>query len=322
MLYEMLCGRTPFDPESGTLSELFMLLATADPKPLDELRSGLPRGLSDSVAQGLAKDPGARYPSSVEMAGALARFADPRSELVLRQLLQRHSGRVDVGPGPSLTPVRDSGAGSVAARPSGAVAAASHEGRAAAPASAAGLPASGRGETQRGWLSSRPAGPVSAPASGATGTAPGVGVTGSDESRSWAPVWAVTLLALAHGGGGAALLLQRFADGDDEAALEAGETRVDGERSGDGTQPARSANGEPAVASIVAPAAERADAGAMRAATDPSGAPDPKARDHEPRQRDRSAQPSTTPPSTARPTPRSPPPGRLRLRDLGADRGR
>ena len=38
ILYEMLVGKTPFVPESGTLSELFTMLAMEQPKPLVEHR--------------------------------------------------------------------------------------------------------------------------------------------------------------------------------------------------------------------------------------------------------------------------------------------
>ena len=91
MLYELLCGRTPFEPESGSLSELFMLLATAAPVSLDEHRHDLPPGLADVVQRGLAKSPDDRFQSSAEMADALLPYADRRSELTLRQLLHRPS---------------------------------------------------------------------------------------------------------------------------------------------------------------------------------------------------------------------------------------
>jgi serine/threonine-protein kinase len=94
MLYELLSGRPPFD--SPTLAGLFMQLAMVTPTSLDELRADLPPGLAEVVQRGLAKLPEQRFQSAVEMAWALAPYSDGRSEVVLRQLVQRpsmHAGR-------------------------------------------------------------------------------------------------------------------------------------------------------------------------------------------------------------------------------------
>jgi serine/threonine protein kinase len=95
ILYELLCGHTPFMPR--TMPELFIQLATVTPTALDKLRD-LPPGLSDLVQKGLAKDREERFQSTTDMAYALASYADERSELVLRQLAQRGSVRVSRAP--------------------------------------------------------------------------------------------------------------------------------------------------------------------------------------------------------------------------------
>lgn len=89
ILYELLCGHTPYQPTS--MPDLFVQLATATPKSLDSIRADLPQGLAAVVARGLAREPDARFQSAAEMAAHLAPYADARSELTLRQLLQRPS---------------------------------------------------------------------------------------------------------------------------------------------------------------------------------------------------------------------------------------
>ena len=91
MLYELLAGHTPFMPK--TMPELFIQLATVTPKSLDQIRD-LPPGLADLVQKGLEKQREDRFQSATDMAAALAPYADSRSELVMRQLLQRGSARV------------------------------------------------------------------------------------------------------------------------------------------------------------------------------------------------------------------------------------
>ncbi len=102
ILYELLSGNTPFEPKSGQLTELLMMVTTKAPTPLDELRPGLPPGLSDLVQRGLSKAPGERHQSAEEMAVALSSFADGRSQLVLQRLMLTASTRP--APMPSATP--------------------------------------------------------------------------------------------------------------------------------------------------------------------------------------------------------------------------
>lgn len=91
ILYELLCGHPPFNPQSGQLSELFIMVATQAPPSLDALRQDLPQGLNELVLRGLSKSPDERPQTPVEMAEALSAYADERSDVVLRQLLPRRS---------------------------------------------------------------------------------------------------------------------------------------------------------------------------------------------------------------------------------------
>jgi serine/threonine protein kinase len=64
ILYELLGGITPFVPQSGTLSELFTMIALEQPPPLSDLRPELPEALVRAVHKGLHKDRAARYQSA------------------------------------------------------------------------------------------------------------------------------------------------------------------------------------------------------------------------------------------------------------------
>lgn len=88
ILYELLGGTTPFVPKSGTLSELFTMLAIEDPKPLDEVRNDLPIGLWEVVKEGLEKDREKRFRSAAAFAEALVPFADERSDYVVSKMLR------------------------------------------------------------------------------------------------------------------------------------------------------------------------------------------------------------------------------------------
>ena len=187
MLYELLSGKTPFEPESGVLSELFMLLATATPTPLDQLRSDLPPGLSALVDKGLEKSPDARFQSAAEMAEALVPFADRRSEVVIRQLLSRPSMMSRRGSTPP--PPHTGATGATSARPS-----ASPTRRwSSEPAKAAsGVPAQpllvGRSEIVARSETPAPRTEAAAAARVSAGTAPGVGsAESSGETRPIAP---------------------------------------------------------------------------------------------------------------------------------------
>lgn len=88
ILYELLSGRPPFLPKSGTLSELFTMLAIEEPRPLTEMRDDLPIGLWEVLSQGLAKHADKRFQSASDMAEALAPFADERSDYIVSKMLR------------------------------------------------------------------------------------------------------------------------------------------------------------------------------------------------------------------------------------------
>lgn len=88
ILYEMLCGVTPYVPKSGTLSELFTMLALEEPEPLDKKRPDLPPGLWEVVQKALHKNRDQRYQTAVEMAEALAPFGDDRSDYIASRMFR------------------------------------------------------------------------------------------------------------------------------------------------------------------------------------------------------------------------------------------
>jgi len=89
ILYELIAGHAPFVPDTGTFSELIVKLISEEPTSLEQTRQDLPTGFWAVVARGLAKTPENRLQSAVDMAEALAPYADERSEHVLRQITGR-----------------------------------------------------------------------------------------------------------------------------------------------------------------------------------------------------------------------------------------
>ncbi len=67
--YRMLAGQLPFHAE--TMPTLIMKQITEVPKPLNQVRSDVPRELSDALARALSKDPAARYGSMSEFGAAI-----------------------------------------------------------------------------------------------------------------------------------------------------------------------------------------------------------------------------------------------------------
>ncbi len=77
ILYELLSGRPPHTAE--TASALLYKIFMTDPDPIQAACPEAPPGLALAVHRALARDPQARFGSAVEMARALAPFADERS---------------------------------------------------------------------------------------------------------------------------------------------------------------------------------------------------------------------------------------------------
>ncbi len=105
ILYEMLCGRTPYTADSGEYTEILFKIFTTEPEPLRAVHPDVSEGLARVVHRALLRDRDARFSSALEMAEALVPFADARgSDLVSRM----RGGRArSVGPGAwntSMTP--------------------------------------------------------------------------------------------------------------------------------------------------------------------------------------------------------------------------
>jgi serine/threonine protein kinase len=98
ILYEMLSGRTPYVAPSGQITDLLFQIFTKEPTPLASLQPDLPDGLTEVVHRALSRDLDARFASAVEMADALARYADERSAEVV--------ARIRAARGAPVAPVR------------------------------------------------------------------------------------------------------------------------------------------------------------------------------------------------------------------------
>ena len=69
VLYHLLTGIKPF--EGPTLQSLFYRIVTDMPRPLDEVRPGLPPALNAIIQKAMAKEPSDRYASALEMSNAI-----------------------------------------------------------------------------------------------------------------------------------------------------------------------------------------------------------------------------------------------------------
>ena len=87
VLYEMLSGRLPFTGERD-IAILYSVLHT-EPKPLKEVRPGVPAELSEIVGRALKKDLKARYGSATEMLEDLRKYRDSVKAEELRVLTPR-----------------------------------------------------------------------------------------------------------------------------------------------------------------------------------------------------------------------------------------
>jgi serine/threonine-protein kinase len=69
VLYHLITGSKPF--EGPTLQSLFYRIVTDMPKPLDEVRPGLPTALNTIIQKAMAKDAADRYETALDMANAI-----------------------------------------------------------------------------------------------------------------------------------------------------------------------------------------------------------------------------------------------------------
>jgi serine/threonine-protein kinase len=86
ILYELLCGRTPFFSESGEFTEILFQLFTAEPPPIRQTRPDIPEGLAFVVHKALAREVVDRYSTAVELADALAPFAAPKTLALIERM--------------------------------------------------------------------------------------------------------------------------------------------------------------------------------------------------------------------------------------------
>jgi serine/threonine protein kinase len=75
-LYYLLTGRPPF---AGNLYELLRQHQEVEPEPVTSLRPDIPDGLAAVVVKMMAKEPGNRYQTPMDVVKALAPFAKPRA---------------------------------------------------------------------------------------------------------------------------------------------------------------------------------------------------------------------------------------------------
>jgi serine/threonine protein kinase len=76
ILFEVLTNRVPFEAE--TVTQLTAMVLQDTPRPVDELRGDVPKGLSRVIARCLEKDPALRYASVADLAHDLEPFGSVR----------------------------------------------------------------------------------------------------------------------------------------------------------------------------------------------------------------------------------------------------
>lgn len=72
VLYELLCGRVPFNADNATATALARL--TTEPLRPRQVRAGIPRAVEDIVLRAMARRPDDRFPSAGAMRAALLRL--------------------------------------------------------------------------------------------------------------------------------------------------------------------------------------------------------------------------------------------------------
>ena len=80
VLYELLCGRRPFD--STNVQEMLEQVKHRTPPPPRSIDDTIPKALEDVCLKALSKEPGQRYKNGAEMAADLRSAVRPRSGLL------------------------------------------------------------------------------------------------------------------------------------------------------------------------------------------------------------------------------------------------
>lgn len=86
ILYELLTGRTPFFSDSGEFTEILFKLFTTDAPPIKNSLPDLDDALAAAVHKALTRDTKDRFATALEMAEAIAPFADARSTQVMTRM--------------------------------------------------------------------------------------------------------------------------------------------------------------------------------------------------------------------------------------------
>jgi len=104
-LYHLLAGTPPFP--TGTVIQKLSFHACRQPAALAEVRPDLPPGLADVVGRMMAKDPARRYQAPVEVARALAPFANPARPAAGAPIAAVEPRPGPIAPGPPAEPSLD-----------------------------------------------------------------------------------------------------------------------------------------------------------------------------------------------------------------------
>jgi serine/threonine protein kinase len=104
ILYQALAGRPP---HVCSRSELLYRIVSVDPKPLDEVCSGLPEGLSEVVSRALCRNKARRQPGVADLARELEPFAERDVASVPRAVSRRAGAaeRASLGLGTAETEI-------------------------------------------------------------------------------------------------------------------------------------------------------------------------------------------------------------------------
>ena len=151
VFFELLTGKTAYEHEHRSLTELITAILEQAPRRLAEFKPNLPANVQAILDRCLEKDLEKRYPNTVELALALLPYAPGRSRAVVEKALNTARAAGLVGPDVVLPPSAhlpiESGR---SLRPSEAAATAVASERPASPPSADGLPAPVRAAARSG----------------------------------------------------------------------------------------------------------------------------------------------------------------------------